>query len=626
MKHPIVILSSSKDFTKKFNDILIERHLNYPIMECTGSTTVEMAKKYSQEGTQIFITRGKNLELVRQSTATPVIDVRYTYEDLYYSLEEAKLYSNKIAFIGFDLAYEVARKFQALSNENFLLIKPNDVSDIDQIVAEHSQSGIEVFIGGLTVAKAAQNHGVKNVMIQVDDYSLALALDEALSLLNYEMALRKNFETIQQILNATTEGIISINQSAKLHYINNQARKFLTDDKKNLLIDRILDLPVIAETINLGTTNYNQFIEIGNQSLILNSRPLKIDQQIFGAVVTLQKSDYVQNTEKELRKKLNSKGLVARNNFSDIVGNSPIFLSTIHRAKRFAESDSTVLITGPSGAGKEIFAQSIHNHSSRRNESFVAINCAALPMSILESELFGYVRGAFTGANPNGKTGIFELAHNGTVFLDEIGEMSPETQAKLLRVIQEKEITRIGDDKVIPVNVRIIGATNKNLLEEIEKNTFREDLYYRLCVLELKLPSLDERREDIPLLIRHFIQRQSPQIQISDEALHTLSNLAYRGNIRHLQNIIERLIVMRETNIIDNSLVYKVLDLHDTQSTTLKLKIESLVEDDEPSELKKMEYQLIQELMAKYEGNRTKVAKELGISYTTLWRRLKKHD
>lgn len=622
MNHSIVILSSSNDFTQKFNTVLKNRNLNYPIIECTGKDTSAIAQKYSQEGTLIFITRGKNLELVRQCTTTPIIDVRYTYEDLYYSLNEAKKYSDKIAFIGFDLAYEVARKFKALSNENFLLLKPNTVSDIDELVKKHANAGIEVFVGGLTVERAAKKCDVKNIMIQVDDYSLSLALDEAISLLNYEMALRKNFETIQQILNSTTEGIISINQSAELHYINDRAKKFLTDKNNTLCLDQILELPAVAETIQNGENHYNHFIEIAGRSLILNSRPLKVEQQIFGAVVSLQASHYVQNTEKELRKKLNSKGLVAKNNFSDIVGNSSNFKSVINTAKRFAESDSTILITGPSGAGKEIFSQSIHNHSSRRNEPFVAINCAALPMSILESELFGYVKGAFTGANPNGKTGIFELAHNGTVFLDEIGEMATEIQAKLLRVIQEKEITRIGDDKVIPVNVRIIGATNKDLLKEIEEKSFREDLYYRLCVLELKLPSLEARREDIPLLIKYFIKKHSPQIQITDNALETLSQLPYRGNIRQLQNITERLIVMRETNIIDKPLVYKVLDLNKTASKDQLLSTE-ISSQETPSQLKKIELQLIEATMKKHNGNKTKVAKELGISYTTLWRRLK---
>ncbi|MBC2478438.1 sigma 54-interacting transcriptional regulator, partial [Clostridium beijerinckii] len=404
-----------------------------------------------------------------QNINTILIDVRYTYEDIYFSLKEAKNYSNKIAYIGFDLAYDVAAKFKAISKEDFLLIQPDSVSHVDEVVKKYSDNGIEVFIGGITVANSAKKYGVKSIMIDVDEISLDIALNEAISLLNFELERRKNYETITQILNSTTEGIIGIDQYSRIRYINDRAKKFITDENNNVLVDEIVNLPVVKNTIKHGTAKYNELLKIGNTSLILNSRPLKIDNNIFGAVASIQKSDYVQSAEKEIRKNLNTKGHIAKKNFNDIIGKSKILTKAIDKAKKFAKSDSTILITGPSGAGKEIFAQSIHNYSNRHNEPFVAINCAALPKSVLESELFGYVKGAFTGARPEGKTGIFELAHNGTVFLDEIGETSQDIQVKLLRVIQEKEVIRIGDDKVIPVNVRIISATNKNLLERIEK-------------------------------------------------------------------------------------------------------------------------------------------------------------
>lgn len=543
---------------------------------------------------------------------------------MYFSLKKAKQYSNKIACIGFDLAYDVESKFKSISKENFLLLEPQSVSHIDEIVKKYSEDGIEVFIGGITVAKAAKKCGVKNVMIEVDETSLEIALNEAISLLNYELERRKNYETIKQILNSTTEGIIGIDQYSQISYINDRAKKFITDENNHLLIDQIVNLPIINNTIQQGTAKYNELLEIGNNSFVLSSRPLKIDNKVFGAVASIQKSDYVQSAEKEIRKKLNPKGHIAKKHFTDIIGQSKILTATIAKAKRFAKADSTILITGPSGAGKEIFAQSIHNFSDRRDEPFVAINCAALPKSILESELFGYVKGAFTGARPEGKAGIFELAHNGTVFLDEVGETSQDIQVRLLRVIQEKEIIRIGDDKVIPVDVRIISATNKNLLERIERNRFREDLYYRLCVLELKLPSLDERKEDIPLLVKHFISSNAPDIRITDEALLTLGSLPYKGNIRHLHNIVERLIVMCESNIIDDYLVSQVLDLEPNNSEKRFLQPFSEEQSDATSEISKIENQLIKDTLKKYNGNKTKVAKELGMSYTTLWRRLKK--
>lgn len=624
MNKDILILSSSEDFTQKLSKLLKKKKLSYPIFQSTGDKTIEIAKQFVSEGTKIIITRGKNLSLLRQNINTALIDVRYTYEDMYFSLEKAKQYSNKIAYIGFDLAYDVAAKFKNISKENFLLIKPESVSAVDEVVKKYSEDGIEVFIGGITVASAAKKYGVKNIMIEVDETSLEIALNEAISFLDFELERRKNYETIRQILNSTTEGIIGIDQNSQISYINDKAKKLITDENNNLLIDNIVNLSVVKDTIINGTTTYNELLEIGNNSLILNSRPLEIDSKIFGAVASIQKSAYVQSAEKEIRKKLNTKGHVAKKNFRDIIGKSEILSNTIKKAKKFAKSDSTILITGPSGAGKEIFAQSIHNYSNRRNEPFVAINCAALPKSILESELFGYVKGAFTGARPEGKAGIFELAHNGTVFLDEVGETSQDIQVKLLRVIQEKEIIRIGDDKVIPVDVRIISATNKNLLERIEENEFREDLYYRLCVLDLKLPSLDERREDIPLLVKQFISNNAPNIKISDEALLILGSLPYNGNIRHLQNIIERLIVMCENNIIDEYLISQVLDLNSNNSEKKFLQQFSEEQGDSTPELIKIENQLIKDALKKYNGNKTKAAKELGMSYTTLWRRLKK--
>jgi len=210
MNKDIVILSSSTDFTEKFSKLLENRKLDYPIFECTGDKTIEIARQFVSEGTKIIITRGKNLELLRQNINAILIDVRYTYEDMYFTLKKAKEHSDKIAFIGFNLAYDVALKFQSISKENFLLLEPKSVSHIDEIVKKYSEDGIEVFIGGITVEKAAKKWQVKNAMIEVDETSLEIALNEAISLLNFELERRKNFETIKQILNSTTEGNIAV--------------------------------------------------------------------------------------------------------------------------------------------------------------------------------------------------------------------------------------------------------------------------------------------------------------------------------------------------------------------------------------------------------------------------------
>ena len=233
---------------------------------------------------------------------------------------------------------------------------------------------------------------------------------------------------------------------------------------------------------------------------------------------------YIQMVDRKIRKELIGRGHFAKNKFDDIVGDSRLISQTKQKAMRYAMSNSAVLIVGETGVGKEMFVQSIHNYSNRKYKPFVAVNCAALPQSIMESELFGYVKGAFTGARSEGKLGIFELAHTGTVFLDEISELPLDVQAKLLRIIQEKELTRVGDDKTIPIDVRVIAACNTNLRECVSNKTFRQDLYYRIAVLELKIPPLRERTEDIPHLVAQIIKGKETQ-HIKQVRLHYMQQI-----------------------------------------------------------------------------------------------------
>lgn len=334
--------------------------------------------------------------------------------------------------------------------------------------------------------------------------------------------------------------------------------------------------------------------------------------------MSAQKVAQIQKLEQKLRTIITQKGLVAKNSFVDIIGESPVINSSIKRAKRIAQAEGTVLITGDTGTGKEIFAQSIHNASSRANGPFVAINCAALSPSVLESELFGYVRGAFTGALSEGKTGIFELAHMGTIFLDEIGELPVDIQAKLLRVVQEKEIVRIGDNKVIPVDVRIIAATNKDLQEEIAQHRFRSDLYYRLSVLTLRLPALSERPEDIPLLMQYFLSRKSMCKKLTPEAMEALKKMPWPGNIRQLQNVAEQLAVFSDSDTLDVADIEEGLE---NERPTIAVQNHDLIT--------RSLQEKVTEALAESCGNRTKAAELLGVSTVTLWRwvrRIKESD
>jgi len=302
----------------------------------------------------------------------------------------------------------------------------------------------------------------------------------------------------------------------------------------------------------------------------------------------------------------------------------------VEKARNFATTDSTILIRGESGCGKELFAQGIHRASQRSGDPFVAVNCAALPDDLLESELFGYEEGAFTGARKGGKPGLFELAHGGTIFLDEIGSITLNLQARLLRVLQGREVMRIGGDSIIPVNVRCIVATNENLQNAIKEGNFRLDLYFRINVLNLSIPPLRSRPDDIPLLAEHFLREfrqriHKPVPRIPASMAQWMREYGWPGNVRELQNFCERLAILADGKTPDEKRVRQLI----AEAS------EELLSRDLPSgnavtvtfgTLEEMENQIIAALDKRGVGNQAEMAKLLGISRTTLWKRMNKNN
>ena len=307
--------------------------------------------------------------------------------------------------------------------------------------------------------------------------------------------------------------------------------------------------------------------------------------------------------------------------FGDIIGESAKMKAAIFKAKRFAEYDATVMLMGESGTGKELFAQSIHNASSRRRNRFVALNCAAVPVSLLESELFGYARGAFTGALKEGKKGLFEIAEHGTLFLDEITEMDLAGQQKLLRVLAEQKVRRVGDDVSRPIDVRVIAATNKDIVEQIQKGRFLEDLFYRLNVLSLRIPPLRERKGDISLLTDYYIGRRFQRnISLEPEAYEELEQVPWYGNVRQLRNFCERLVIVADQRSISGSMVREQLE----EDCCYMWKREASGTG-MPNGKAAEERKQILAALNENQGSREKAAAQLGISSSTLYRKMKKY-
>lgn len=358
---------------------------------------------------------------------------------------------------------------------------------------------------------------------------------------------------LEVILGTVDQGIIEIDEDGKVALLNPTAEKMLELSRQDILGK--FGREIIPEIENVLVTNANlidSITKIGNSYYVINTTPiLDAMNRRSGIVISLKTTAGVQELDSKVRRELKRKGNIAKHNFSEIIGVSEEIINAISMAKKFSDTDLTMLLEGESGTGKELFAQSIHNASARKNAPFVAVNFAALPESLMESELFGYEDGAFTGARKGGKAGFFEEAHTGTIFLDEIGDASLEVQKRLLRVLEEKEVRRVGGSTVTPIDIRVVAATNQNLRQLVDEGKFRQDLYFRLCTIQVAVPALKKRKKDIPILIGYFANKlYRRELRLDDQVLTYLTNYDWPGNIRELQNIVKFLCGMIGTNEI----------------------------------------------------------------------------
>ena len=426
------------------------------------------------------------------------------------------------------------------------------------------------------------------------------------------------------ILDSVNEGVFTIGDDWRITAFNAAAEKITGIPREAAIGSRCCDVfraniceqnCVLRRTMSSGTPILNAMAYIvnkeGEQVPIRISTALLKDSagNIAGGVETFQDLTVVEQLRKELH---------GSYTFEDIIGRSPVMNKLFDVVPLVADSDATVLIEGPSGTGKELFARAIHNLSPRRSKPFIAINCAALPDTLLESELFGHKAGAFTDARRD-KPGRFALAEGGTVFLDEIGDISPAMQVRLLRVLQERVIEPLGGVKTHPIDVRVIAATNKSLLQEVNENRFREDLYYRIRVVHLMLPRLVERREDIPLLVDYLVTKfnrlqDKDIVGVSSEVMVRLMEHDFPGNIRELENIIEQAFVLCRGGLLH--LNHLPPELRPVTS-----------KDGEPHSLMslaELETLFINEALQRNDGNRKQTADELGINVSTLFRKIRK--
>lgn len=453
------------------------------------------------------------------------------------------------------------------------------------------------------------------------------------------MELNTINEQMRNVFMSMSDGVMILANDGRIVQINPVAESLLGRDSQEMAgksCELIFpEFKWIRETLQSGQDCND--IETPLQGpagivyCVASSKPIRDESaQVNGAVVIFNPLRKIRNLVNRLS------GAHASFNFQDIIGQNHLLLEAVQTAMLAADKRSNILLQGESGTGKELFAQAVHNASYCQKGPFIAINCGAIPRELLGSELFGYVEGAFTGARRGGRPGKFELASGGTLFLDEIGEMPLGKQVSLLRAVQEKEITRIGDDKVIPVDVRIICATNKDLKNEVEKGNFRQDLYYRLNVIKIRLPSLRERREDIPLQFNYFLEQMSDKMeipipQVEPEVIEYLRSYDWPGNVRELQNVVERMInISNGQKISIKHLPNEILQQHPVLNAdplpVCSSEISVTMQRERKKQLQsQLEQQEIIRLISKHGGNISRVAQEMGISRNTIYRKMKNY-
>lgn len=621
MKNDIAFISTNPVVTAGIKSALLDRGLDYPVITTPVSDVVSVAEKMILSGAKVLVSRGGATGRIQKYFNVPVVDLRHSCMDVYQTYEKVRELvgpEEQIGYVGYENVCNAVRNFNRIKGwELFVVEQLNNNDQIEEKVKSIAEKGIRVVCGGIAIADIAPIYGLQAVMGRIHHLSIDNAINEALHALHLDRITIEKYETIRSVLNNITEGVIGFDSEWQISQINPPARKMLGNCSVSHIKEQLHKCGII-EQLSSGNIIRDGMIMIENSPVVVHGQPIEVEGTVNGGVLTLQEEAEIEAIGRRIKRKHTESGHVAKNQFHDIVGCSDAMESVKKTAIRYAASDSTVMIFGETGTGKELFAQSIHNASMRRNKPFVAVNCAALPREILESELFGYVKGAFTGARSDGKIGIFEMASSGTVFLDEIGEMTIDVQAKLLRVLQEKEIRRIGDDKIIPIDVRVIAATNKNLLEEVQKGSFRADLYYRLCVLELYIPPLRERKSDIEQLAKSFLEKQSNGVQrISESAISMLEKLEWPGNVRQLYNLLERMVVLCEKDVIDEETVISATGKTSATPSTIGEIKESFG---------KSEAEIIEEALRKNNGDRSSTAAELHCSTTTLWRKIKKYS
>ena len=601
---------------------------NIAVYQCPIQESVAFARAAQRKGAQILISRGGAATVLRHQLDLPVVEVKVSGYDVLRALNPYRGMKGTIGIVGFESVVRGCQticEMWGIATREYIVVEDANLIDWQQARRDVQRmiddNGLKVVVGD-NVSLRLQVQAQKIQMVESGREAVVQALEEAHALLMVQEEEKKATEQLRMILDFVHDGVITTDEHGIVTVVS-PAAETIFNIKKEQVVGKPVEICIpntrIHKVLQTKQPEVGQ-LQKGPRGYILTNRvPIMVEERMKGVVATFQEVSKIQDDERTIRQNLYSKGLYARYCFDDIMSENPRMKRLVEMAKDYSLTDAGVFIQGENGVGKELFAQSIHANSSRAKGPFVAINCSAIPAQLLESELFGYTEGAFTGAKKGGKPGLFELAHTGTIFLDEIGDMDKEIQTSLLRVLEERKVMRLGGDSMLPVDVRVIAATNVNLKEQITKGLFRMDLFYRINVLNLTIPPLRERREDIALLAQFFVREMGkkynrPLPPLPKDVLELLSGHSWPGNIRELKNVIERIVISTHDGKVSAEEVKAMvedLQVYDAQPKT------GIVLEGTLNEIKK---RVVRQVLAEEGFNKSKTAKRLGIDRGTIER------
>ena len=613
MSNSILFISPYRHLAQTARHVIASMGLKIPVEISYDYQALKVLKNYPD--VKIVISRGGTLKFLGGRTDLALVNIGSSIFDLMEALEVlTKNGCKKIAVVTQDNIQGLKSGTINLSGIEIKLEPCPCADDIVAAVENCIEEGYDGIAGCIVAVETAKLHGIKSSFIFSDFFTIKRAILEALEIEKSLNRQKVYFDRLSLLVDNIEEGAIIFNSEHAPVFYNDNAIKIFGNHKLSSWFD------LLSQYI-LSLTPYPRVFEIDGRKVLLRIRRLKEGVK-SNYVVLLTESAALEEQNNRMNAAVYAKGLYAKKSFKDILHKSSIMQDCVELAKKYAKSQSTVMIFGETGVGKEGFAQSIHNSSLRSSKPFVSVNCSSLPQGLVASELFGYVAGAFTGARQNGTKGLFELAQGGTIFLDEITELPLEVQSQILRVIQEREVMRIGDDKVIPLDIRIICAANKKILNLCEQGKFRYDLYYRINVLNIEIPPLRERREDIVYLflkfLKEFLSDDADEIYLDKESQKLLEIYSWPGNVRELKNVAE--VVSFYGPHVKQEHIKTQLQHGKIEKTSY----ENALYIPEDASLKDV-YDLYLKKLLK-EHSLSEVVKISGISRTTLWRYINKLD